>query len=70
MAEGDIESAILDRALRLGWPDAVRLRELAVEPPLIQGKHIADGKPKPRMECFFDTVPLDLQKGGQFRSWM
>jgi hypothetical protein len=31
-------------------------RESVVEPPLIRGKRMADGKPKPRMECFFETV--------------
>jgi hypothetical protein len=35
----------------------LRLRELAVGPPLMRGKPIVDS-PKPKMECFFDTVAL------------
>jgi hypothetical protein len=36
----------------------LRLRELAVEPPLMRGKRIVEGKPKPKIECFFDMVAL------------
>ena len=59
MAEGGIECttpAAPGWAPGLGWPCSLRLRELAVEPPLIRGKRMADGKLKPRMECSFETV--------------